>query len=311
MIEPVMLASSEDRAAWLEARRKGVTATEVAKLANGRVSDRKTLRDQKISGEFVDLSGNKFIEWGIAREPVIAEWIERKFDIVSNTNAFANGMNERHIATPDGISATFETDRTIAEIKTSMKDLTPGTAEFDKTNYYDQIQWQMHVMNAGRTLFVFEQHDNVWNPMPTPFEPQHFWIERDDQRIEQLIEIADSFLEFVNEITETELPVDDELSVLADRLLELRVAEAEAKASKELVWKRIQEIVNDREDFSDQTPTAKISWNTSVKEIDVVDMDSFREKESVIVSQYETKLAEYTTKETQEKRTLTVNALKK
>lgn len=311
MIEPVMLASSEDRAAWLEARRKGVTATEVAKLAAGRVSDRKTLRDQKISGEFVDLSGNKFIEWGIAREPVIAEWIERKFDIVSNTNAFANGMNERHIATPDGISATFETDRTIAEIKTSIKDLTPGGQDFERSGYYDQIQWQMHVMNAKRTLFVFEQNDNNWNPFPTPKEPQHFWIERDDQRIEQLIEIADSFLAFVDEGTQTELPADDELAVLADRLFEYRQAEAEAKANKEMIWKQIQDIVADREDFSDQTPTAKISWNTSVKEINVVDMDSFREKESVIVSQYETKLAEYTTKETQEKRTLTVNALKK
>lgn len=311
MIEPVMLASSEDRAAWLEARRKGVTATEIAKLAAGRVSDRKTLRDQKISGEFVDLSGNKFIEWGIAREPVIAEWIERKFDIVSNTNAFANGMSERHIATPDGISATFETDRTIAEIKTSIKDLTPGGQDFERSGYYDQIQWQMHVMNAKRTLFVFEQNDNNWNPFPTPKEPQHFWIERDDQRIEQLIEIADSFLAFVDEGTQTELPADDELAVLADRLFEYRQAEAEAKANKEMIWKQIQDIVADREDFSDQTPTAKISWNTSVKEIDVVDMDSFREKESVIVSQYETKLAEYTTKETQEKRTLTVNALKK
>lgn len=304
-----MLASSEDRDAWLEARRKGITATEVAKLAAGRASDRRSIKQQKITGSSVDLSGNKFIDWGNARESVIAEWIESKFDIKPNSNAFAKFDNERHIATPDGISATFDDDLTISEIKTTMKDLTPGTVEFDQSNYYDQMQWQMHVMGATRTLFVFEQHNNIWKPTPQPFEPKHFWITRNDERIERLVSVAEKFLAEL-EIIDEVLATDDELTQLTNRLILLRQAEADAKLNKELVWKRIQELVSDREDFSESTDAANISWSTSVKEIDVVDLKMFKEKESDIVAQYESKMAEYTVKEIQEKRTLTVTAKK-
>lgn len=311
MNNPIKLASSEDREAWLEARRSGITATEVSKLANGRISDRRAIKEQKITGKYVDLTGNKFIDWGNARESVIAEWIERKFDIKPNSNAFAKSDNVRHIATPDGISSTFEDDRTIAEIKTTMKDLTPGSVEFQQSGYFDQMQWQMHVMAATRTLFVFERHDNSWNPQPTPYEPEFFWIERDQVRIDQLINIADGFLAELDDTSETvSVDADDELTALTDRLLVLRQAEADAKQNRELVWKRIQEIVADRADFSESTSTANISWNTTRKEIDVVDLDAFREKESDIVTQYEAKLAEYTTKETQEKRTLTITPKK-
>lgn len=310
MNAPIILASSEDREAWLEDRRRGITATEVAKLASGRASERRAIMKQKMTGEFVDLSGNKFIDWGVARESVIAEWIENKFDIQPNSNAFAKFDNERHIATPDGISYTFEDDLTIAEIKTTMKDLTPGTVEFEQSGYLDQMMWQMHVMGATRTLFVFERHNNVWQPTPTPFEPEFFWIERDQKRIDQLIEIADKFLADLNSNNETILPDDDELGSLMNRLLVLREAEAEAKQNKEIVWKRIQELVADREDFSDSTELANISWNTTVKEIDVVDLKLFKEKESDIVSKYESKLAEYTVKEIQEKHTLTITPKK-
>lgn len=97
--------SSENRAAWLEARRYGVTATDVGKIVklNGTFSSQRAgLMEAKLSGR--EAPFQQVMQHGIDREPVIATWVAEKFGIEPNT-LLCRGHNPRHLATPDGIGA--------------------------------------------------------------------------------------------------------------------------------------------------------------------------------------------------------------
>ena len=60
-----------DEELWLAERRKGVTATEVAKLAKGQPAARRDVLAEKVSGERT-FFGNKFTDWGLERELALA-----------------------------------------------------------------------------------------------------------------------------------------------------------------------------------------------------------------------------------------------
>ncbi|WP_258191016.1 hypothetical protein [Arthrobacter sp. PAMC25284] len=144
-------------------------------LQNNRPSSqRPQLLLEKLTGD----EGPRFAQFkhGIEREPIIAAWVEEKFGIRPN-RLLCVGINPRHLATPDGIG-----DGAICEIKTSTKPLASAV----KT-YRDQIQWQLHVTGAGKTLFVVENRNSL--------EREHSWIERDETRIAVLAAHADHFLE--------------------------------------------------------------------------------------------------------------------
>lgn len=169
--------SSENRDEWLDARRWGVTATEAGKIVklNGEPSvQRGRLLEQKLLNlAYVEYSS---FQHGREREPVIAAWAQQEFGVTPNKFLF-RGSNPLHLATPDGIADGF-----IAEIKTSVKDLT-ATSKM----YRDQLQWQLHVTNSERVLLIVEDRHS--------FERGHLWIERNESRIATLAHHADLFLE--------------------------------------------------------------------------------------------------------------------
>lgn len=208
---------------WYEARRLGVTATEVAKLAKGYASDRKRIMREKLTGDRVALDGQQAVEYGKLREPLIAAWISRRFGIPANDLLFVSADGHA-LATPDGYEIDPMTgDIYVSEVKTSKHDLTPGKIvddvlvltkgpggklylydnEYAKSGYYDQKQWQMFVTGAERTLFAWEQHDGDWSGWPTRAprtltdEPGWCWVLRDDKRILELIAIAEKFIDEV------------------------------------------------------------------------------------------------------------------
>src|SRR6478609_491281 len=189
---------------WFEARRLGVTATEVAKLGKGYASDRKRILREKLTGDRVDLAGKQAVEYGKLREPLIAAWIARRFGIPANDLLFISADGHA-LATPDGYEIDpMSGDVYVSEVKTSMHDLTPGKIvddvlvltkgpggkwflydnQFAKTGYYDQMQWQMFVTGADRTLFAWEQHDGDWSgwpqraPRTMTDEPGWCWVLR-------------------------------------------------------------------------------------------------------------------------------------
>ena len=184
----------EDEAVWHEARRGVVTATQVRDWAKGYPSDKSRILIEKLTGLREDLSEIKYIEWGKFREPFLQEWVLQKYGIdpVGN-DLYVSGDDPRWACTPDGYAYEFG-EITLSELKTTKHALPLDSGAYLESGYGDQMQWEMLVTGASRCLFVWEQHNDSWNPWPTPMLPAADWVERDDARIEVLKGHAEELL---------------------------------------------------------------------------------------------------------------------
>lgn len=168
--------TSEDPELWLLARRRGVTATDCAKIVrkNGTPStQRQTLLAQKLIG--LRSPDYAVFAHGREREPHIAEWVASEFGIPHNTSLCV-GEDNRHMATPDAVGPEG-----IAEFKTATQPLAKAIR-----TYSDQLQWQMHVLHTDRVLFVVEDRHTL--------EREWTWVHRDERRIDVLVRHADVFI---------------------------------------------------------------------------------------------------------------------
>ena len=176
-----VLASSTDRAAWLRARSAGVTATDVARLSSERSLP--AVAFDKINGS--SFGGNAYTDHGNAREPEIARWVHANHGIRASSELFHAHGERAHLATPDGV-AIIDGTVVLAEIKT-----TSTLWKSVPRSYLRQIWWQQYVLGAERTLLVWEQHLDF---VPVDAEPKARWIERDDNEIHVLVNLANQLL---------------------------------------------------------------------------------------------------------------------
>ncbi|MDQ1582572.1 MAG: hypothetical protein QOF36_626 [Microbacteriaceae bacterium] len=177
-----VVADSIDRVAWLRARSRGITATDVAKLSTQRSVQAAAL--DKLHG--TGFSGNAYTDHGRAREPAIAAWVRAEHGIEPSTALFHAEGNRRHLATPDGLVQRSDGRLELAEIKTTAK----GWRSIPRA-YLRQVWWQQYVLGAERTLFVWERHENF---VPVDAEPQYRWIDRDENEIAVLVGLADQLI---------------------------------------------------------------------------------------------------------------------
>ncbi|WP_105566389.1 YqaJ viral recombinase family protein [Microbacterium halophytorum] len=195
-LEARIVADSRDRAGWLRARAAGITATDVAQL-----STEASIRRAAISklGGGSSFTGNAYTDHGRRREPVIAGWIERNHTIAPSSALFHAEVEKRHLATPDGVGEDASGRVLLAEIKTTNKPFktVPRT-------YLRQVWWQQHVLGAERTLFCWEEHRNF---QPLHEEPKFVWIDRDDDEIARLVQLATTLIdELYRRTTGNDLP---------------------------------------------------------------------------------------------------------
>lgn len=177
-----VLASSEDKDAWLKARNTGVTASNAAKLSS------ETSIDTILKSKFYDgFTGNAATNWGLEREPYLLDWA--KFP--QNKYLFASNENERFMATPDGIRLDADGMIELCQVKTTGKPMPKIPA-----HYYRQIQWEMFVMGAVRCYFVVEVHEDF---VPVSLEPQLEIFERNDEVIASLKTLATALLRRLDE----------------------------------------------------------------------------------------------------------------
>lgn len=285
-----VLARSSDPESWHRYRRGGVTATFIRDLMIQIDQKGKTWNEARKAVErdrARPFSGNQYTDWGNLREPVIMEWVERKFSIAPSDALIHQADVLLHLATPDGIGVDYDDRLRLAEVKTSKHDLDPGSIDshhvlqmanvdgvwsaltpekhFWRTGYYDQMQWQMWVTGANSTLFVWEQHDNQW-PVPTPLsmEPQYCWVRRDDRRIGELVEVANWYLANREDLAAAEA---DNAADYAE--LTAQYAEADRKVA---YWARKRDEVKalidqrigpDVESFSTETESASVALYTT------------------------------------------------
>jgi hypothetical protein len=179
-----VVASSENRVAWLRARSRGVTATDVARLSSVRAVT--TVAFEKING--TSFGGNAYTDHGRAREPEIARWVQQNHGIAPSTTLFHAHGEPLHLATPDGVSTRGSTV-VLSEIKTTSN----GWKTIPRS-YLRQIWWQQYVLGADRTLLVWEQHSDF---VPVDGDPLCRWIERDDNEIHMLVGLANRLLEAI------------------------------------------------------------------------------------------------------------------
>lgn len=308
-------AHPETRQAWIDFRNGGITATQIRDW--GIPSKRAVILEEKATGVTEDLSYIDYVEHGNIREPVISEWVERQFGIAPTSAVFCHAHNARHIASPDGVTLdpfsrqlVVGPDAAVLEVKTSTKDLTPGPLSqgrvllsltkgslFQTKNYYTQIQWQMYVMNAAKTLFVWEVHDGVKDPETGTFTPvgppQWCWIMRDQKLIDVLVEkVAPQALA---EIDAYKLqytlgatgPIDlpevltMEQSILIANYFDALEEESAATERKQEAWKALQGLLigEGKPDFSVTVPGfAKVTVGTTKGTKRVFNEDAARAK---------------------------------
>jgi len=180
-----IVARAADRAAWLRARSRGVTATDVARLSGA--ASVQAVASEKINGS--GFGGNAYTDHGRAREPEIARWVEHNYGIVSSDALFHAAGEVTHLATPDGVGIAASGHLELAEIKT-----TSSAWRSIPRSYLRQVWWQQYVLGAERTLLVWEQHDDF---VPTNAEPECRWIDRDESQIHLLVQLADQVLRIV------------------------------------------------------------------------------------------------------------------
>lgn len=179
-----IVADSRDRVAWVRARSRGITATDVATLTSAKSIQRAA--DSKLGGG-AHFGGNAYTDHGRRREPEIAAWMAATHGIQSSSALFHSEVEKRHLATPDGIMQDVSGRITLAEIKTTNKPFRSVPR-----GYLRQVWWQQHVLGAERTLFVWEEHDNF---VPLHDEPKCLWIDRDDAEIGKLVGLATDLID--------------------------------------------------------------------------------------------------------------------
>ena len=112
-----IVADSRDRVAWVRARSRGITATDVASLTSLNAIPRAA--DAKLMGS--GFSGNAYTAHGRLREPAIAAWVAATHGIQPSSALFHAVVEKRHLATPDGIGVDASGRIRLAEIKTTNK----------------------------------------------------------------------------------------------------------------------------------------------------------------------------------------------
>ena len=178
-----IVADSRDRVAWVRARSRGITATDVAALTSERAISRAA--DAKLMGS--GFSGNAYTAHGRLREPEIAAWVAATHGIQPSSALFHAVIEKRHLATPDGIGL-YAGDRVqLCEIKTTNK-----SWRSIPRSYLRQVWWQQHVLGAERTLVVWEEHDAF---VPVRDEPRCAWVDRDEAEIAKLVGLATTLID--------------------------------------------------------------------------------------------------------------------
>lgn len=172
--------------AWHSARATGVTATQVSKAATP-AGFRDVTAAMDAPTEFID---NDYMKFGRDQEAHIMLAVKEAHGVFANDWLIRSAESPLHLATPDGLSL----DHTlIAEVKTTGKDW--GSAAKIPPHYRRQVQWQLYVTGAERCVFAWMLR--AVSPegfVPAWLEPKMGFIERDQQEIEQLLEVADRLL---------------------------------------------------------------------------------------------------------------------
>lgn len=265
MIAPAFLArrgpSDLDREQWLIARCNGITASEIAKLGSyktkaARVKAYGTLADEKIAEVHDNWRGarmDRYRQWGNEREPVLEEWAQFAFGFTPESRLAYSEQDRQHLASVDGWKVDADGTLHLAELKTTNVPLTHAIC--DKKGYVDQTLWQMHVTDAVDALVLWEERlDDPDSDYFIAGQRGTLLIERDQDRIDELVSYATEFLVVLMErLTGNDGSVDDPmLDDIVTRLMD-------AKNAVSVLDPQVREMMS----VSGMTSAKTKHWNVS------------------------------------------------
>jgi hypothetical protein len=195
-IERMVARSLTDE--WYKARQYGVSATTVAKAASGPGGFDAELKRALNPEEHV-VEDNAYMKFGRDYEEWIVNGLPPEYKIAPNDWLICGVGSERwHLATPDGLNADWSI---IAEVKTTGKDWDPDKIPIQ---YRRQVQWQLHVTGATKCVFAWllRAESDSGDFVPAWMEPKHTIIERDEDMIADLKEVANRFITDYNNYIE-------------------------------------------------------------------------------------------------------------
>lgn len=181
-------ALSKER--WLDARRGGVTATQVAKAASGPGGFEQAVMEYREEFQETD---NPYMKFGRDWEGPISMYLKDHYAIMPNEWLISSSVSDHYLATPDGLSLTHDQ---ISEVKTTGKDWATIPVQYRR-----QVQWQLFVTGAESCVFAWmlrESRNYVF--LPAWFEPKVEIIQRDEDMIASLVKVADELWERVNDV---------------------------------------------------------------------------------------------------------------
>lgn len=179
---------------WLELRREYITATDAPAIMNeSPFRTRRDIYNEKVLGIDTKLP-TAVMKRGLELEAEARETLEQELGVKLPPCVITNG---HRMASLDGLSD----DGTIAvEIKCpGRKDHDLGMIGLVPKKYYAQLQHQMIVCGLEKMYYMTynENYKNDFN---------YFWVYRDEEYIQKLIEKEDEFYRCVTE----NLPLNDE-----------------------------------------------------------------------------------------------------
>lgn len=168
---------------WFAARAEGVTASDMQLLGRNSLAAFTVVKADKVNpgSSFVD---TPYTRWGKEREPFIAAHVEFLFGVEPNRRIAVSEADPRWRATPDGLGER------LGEYKTTIKDWPEEVGAIPR-HYYDQVQWAQHVTGIHETVFAWEVNLGF-----TPGPVRMVIVPHDEERVEQLLEIAEDFWTF-------------------------------------------------------------------------------------------------------------------
>jgi putative phage-type endonuclease len=181
-----------DENAWLTAREGKITATLIAAASTPKGFEESLI---KLRGESEPITDNSYMEFGRRMEPFISLWVKDLFGVIPNEWLIGHETRPEFVATPDGLSWH---DPIISEVKTTGTDW----GEWNKVpiSYRRQVQWQMYVTGAEQCIFAWLLREEKEGRFQSPWlEPKALTVDRDEQQIEKLIDVAEKLLTKIKE----------------------------------------------------------------------------------------------------------------
>ena len=259
----MILLEHASRDDWLAQRRDYITATDVAYLYTSPASWAK-IRAEK-DGTAPERGTSLEMQWGTAREAALVAYAQTIEPSIQPNDQVCVHPDGPWAATPDGIG-----DDVVCEVKTGS---VSGLASA-RRRHQAQMQWQMWVTGTAGCLYVTEVRD--WDDMGfAPGGRSHEWIDRDEDHIAELLDVADRFLSG-DDVTELDVLIAavDDIQAEADKV-GYRLEEAKDA---------LRDHIGDR-DFSHEGPFGRVSY-TMPKPRETLDTKRLKDERPDIASEY-------------------------